>query len=110
MEAQIENWRRCSKCKREILFGTRYWICNVSTCNQKKTNFIFCSVECWDAHVPSMNHRESWAIEKLAPKNKGALSLESKDAEKKEEQTETSRATLQIQSPPAKATVIRRPG
>lgn len=27
----------------------------------------FCSVECWDAHVPTMRHRDAWAIEKRAP-------------------------------------------
>ncbi len=31
---------------------------------------MFCSVECWDAHVPLYNHRESWAIEARSPKTK----------------------------------------
>jgi histone H3/H4 len=31
---------------------------------------VFCSVECWDAHVPLYNHRESWAIESRAPRVK----------------------------------------
>jgi histone H3/H4 len=29
---------------------------------------VFCSVECWDAHVPMANHREAWAIENRSPK------------------------------------------
>ncbi len=29
---------------------------------------MFCSVECWDAHVPLYNHRESWALENRSPK------------------------------------------
>ncbi|MBC7691207.1 MAG: hypothetical protein H7222_05510 [Methylotenera sp.] len=60
-------WRPCSSCKKSIHFGTRYWVCNVSTCNRKRTGLIFCTVSCWDAHVPQMNHRESWAEEKKAP-------------------------------------------
>jgi hypothetical protein len=28
---------------------------------------VFCDVSCWDAHVPMMNHRESWAEERTAP-------------------------------------------
>jgi histone H3/H4 len=49
-----------------------YWTCNVSTCNRKRTGLVFCSVECWDAHVPLYNHRESWAIETRSPKTKEA--------------------------------------
>ena len=45
-----------------------YWTCNVSTCNRKRTGLVFCSVECWDAHVPLYNHRESWALENRSPK------------------------------------------
>lgn len=61
------TWKRCSSCKSEIEFGQVYWVCNVSTCNGKRTGFHFCSVECWDAHVPTMRHRDAWAVEKKAP-------------------------------------------
>jgi hypothetical protein len=44
----------------------------VSTCNRKRTGLVFCSVECWDAHVPLYNHRESWALENRSPKVKDA--------------------------------------
>ena len=40
----------------------------MSTCNRKRTGLVFCSVECWDAHVPLYNHRESWALENRSPK------------------------------------------
>jgi hypothetical protein len=62
-----ESWRKCSSCKKPIAFGAEYWVCNVSTCNRKRTGLIFCEVSCWDAHVPMMNHRESWAEERRAP-------------------------------------------
>ena len=61
------RWRRCSSCKKDLEFEQTYWICSVSTCNRKRTGLVFCSVECWDAHLPSMRHRESWAEERTAP-------------------------------------------
>ena len=61
------HWRRCSSCKEPIGFETPYWVCNVSTCNRKRTGLVFCSVSCWDAHVPLLRHRESWAEERRAP-------------------------------------------
>jgi hypothetical protein len=60
-------WRRCSACKKPIAFGTNYWICNVSTCNRKRTGLAFCSVSCWEVHLPTANHREAWALERVAP-------------------------------------------
>ena len=60
-------WRRCSSCKREIRFEVPYWTCSVSTCNRKGSSFVFCSVACWNAHVPTMRHRESWAEEQRSP-------------------------------------------
>ncbi len=61
------TWRRCSSCKRPIAYGEIYWVCNVSTCNRKRTGLAFCTTGCWDAHLGLVNHRESWAIEKRAP-------------------------------------------
>ena len=61
-------WRRCSACKKPIALGAVYWTCNVSTCNQKRTALCFCSVSCWEVHLPGANHREAWAVEKRAPK------------------------------------------
>lgn len=60
-------WRRCSSCKREIGFSVPYWTCSVSTCNRKGGSFVFCTVACWNAHVPTMRHRESWAEEQTSP-------------------------------------------
>ena len=60
-------WRVCSSCKAGIDYDTIYWVCNVSTCNRKRMPTYFCSVSCWEAHLPSMRHRESWAVEKRSP-------------------------------------------
>ncbi|MEL6347885.1 MAG: hypothetical protein AAFV53_32565 [Myxococcota bacterium] len=62
-----EFWKRCSSCKKAIPYRSTYWTCSVSTCNRKRTGYQFCSVDCWDAHVPMMNHREAWAEEQTAP-------------------------------------------
>ncbi len=67
MEAESSGWRRCNSCKKWIGFETLHWVCNVSTCNRKRTGLVFCTVSCWDAHLPLMNHRESWAVEKTSP-------------------------------------------
>src|SRR3954452_12349787 len=60
-------WRRCSTCKQPIGFKAGYFVCSVSTCTRKGTDFAFCSVDCWDAHLPTFRHREAWAEEKVAP-------------------------------------------
>jgi hypothetical protein len=60
-------WKRCNSCKKPIAFASGYFTCNVSTCNRKGTDFAFCSVSCWDAHVPVLRHRDAWADEQQAP-------------------------------------------
>lgn len=60
-------WRKCSNCKKPIAFATTYWVCSVSTCNRKRTGLVFCSVNCWDAHLPIMRHKEAWAEERKSP-------------------------------------------
>jgi hypothetical protein len=65
-------WRRCSSCKRPIPYRSLYWVCNVSTCNRRNTSFVFCSIDCWEVHLPTMNHRESWAEERFSPSREEA--------------------------------------
>lgn len=64
-----EVWRKCSSCKSDILTGQKYYVCSVSTCQGKATNYAFCSIPCWDAHVPVERHRpdSAGAIERKAP-------------------------------------------
>ncbi len=68
--APPNQWRRCSACKKPLVFGSKYWVCNVSTCNKKRTGLAFCTVSCWEVHLPVANHREAWAEERTAPKTK----------------------------------------
>src|SRR5688572_28493598 len=62
------TWRHCSSCRASIGFEQIYWECSVSTCARvARTGLFFCSVSCWEAHLPTMRHRESWAVEKRSP-------------------------------------------
>src|SRR5678815_5432801 len=61
------TWMRCSACKRDIKFGAAHWVCSVSTCNRRNTDYKFCSVSCWDSHVAILRHRDAWAVEARAP-------------------------------------------
>ena len=63
----MATWKRCSTCKKDIAFEATYYLCNVSTCRRKRTGMVFCSVDCWEAHLPMMRHREAWAEEEKAP-------------------------------------------
>lgn len=65
---EAERWRRCSACKTDIALGAVHWVCSVSTCNRKRTGLVFCTVDCWEVHLPTERHREAWAVEARAPK------------------------------------------
>jgi hypothetical protein len=67
METEAAKWRPCSSCKGDIDFGEIYYVCDVATCNRGSTDLRFCSIECWDVHVPVMRHRNAGAVEKRAP-------------------------------------------
>ncbi len=60
-------WRECNACKKPIIHRAKYQVCSVSTCNRKRTGMVFCSVECWEVHLPLANHRDAWAVEETAP-------------------------------------------
>ena len=60
-------WKPCASCSKPIGFGKRYYVCSVSTCKTTRFHPMFCSIGCWDAHVPVMNHRSAWAEEEHAP-------------------------------------------
>jgi hypothetical protein len=64
-----ETWKKCSSCKGDIACGQTYYVCSVSTCQGRVTNYAFCSMGCWDAHVPVERHRpeSAGAIERRAP-------------------------------------------
>jgi hypothetical protein len=61
------HFKLCTTCRKPIAFASDYYQCSVSTCNRKKTGLYFCSVPCWDAHVPVLRHRDAWAEPSRAP-------------------------------------------
>lgn len=67
MSITTEYWRNCSQCKKQLAYKAPYYECSVSTCSRKRTGYVFCSILCWEAHVPGANHRNAGAIEKRAP-------------------------------------------
>ncbi|MCP4445915.1 MAG: hypothetical protein GY811_11305 [Myxococcales bacterium] len=73
------SWKTCTSCRNDILFDATYWVCSVSTCNRKRLGLFFCSVACWDAHMPGARHREAWAVEKRA-QSEAEWSKEQEDA------------------------------
>jgi len=66
-------WKKCSTCKKPISFSQKYFICSVSTCQGLRTGYVFCSVTCFEAHLPGARHRDAGAIEKIAPTKAEAL-------------------------------------
>ena len=56
-----EFFRLCTTCKKPIAFGADYLQCSVSTCNRNKLAQFFCTLTCWDAHLPEARHRDAWA-------------------------------------------------
>ncbi|MCB0385038.1 MAG: hypothetical protein KDD43_06570, partial [Bdellovibrionales bacterium] len=50
-----------------IPYRHAYYQCNVSTCNRKRTGLVFCSVSCFEQHLPGARHRDAYAIEETSP-------------------------------------------
>jgi len=66
---ELNYFRKCSACKNEINFGAIYQKCSVSSCRKN----VYCSVTCWDVHVPVLNHKSAWAEEERAPSKQSFL-------------------------------------
>lgn len=74
---EATTWKRCSTCRGSIAYGATYYVCSVSTCNRARLTYRFCSVECWEEHLPLMRHREAWAVEEAAPTKEAWAAQES---------------------------------
>jgi len=68
MAADPNAWRVCSICRKAIGYDQVYYACGVSTCNRARTALYFCSMGCWETHLPTARHRDAWAEEKRSPK------------------------------------------
>ncbi len=54
-----EKKPRCSTCRAPIPDGADHYRCSVSSCNSGRMKLRFCSVACWEAHVPTARHRNA---------------------------------------------------
>jgi hypothetical protein len=85
-------WRQCSSCRAPISFEADYYACSVSTCNRGRTALYFCSLPCWEAHLPMMRHRDAWAESARAP---------TREAWEREQETEQQSQVASDPSAPA---------
>lgn len=92
------TFKVCSTCKKPIAFEAAYYRCSVSTCNRSRVAYYFCSVPCWDAHVPEQRHRDAWAEPAKAPSRAAYLA----ELAKEESTTGAGEAapTRRVVSPP----------
>lgn len=88
METQRNHWRLCSSCKKELAFEGAYYACSVSTCNRKRTGLTFCSLPCFEAHVPIVRHREAWAEQQRAPSRQQWLQEQAQEHAEEHEPTQ----------------------
>lgn len=89
-------FKLCSTCKKPIAFGAPYFQCSVSTCNRPRVGLFFCTLECWDAHLPMMRHREAWAEKVTAPTR---AAYEQAEAETERRETEKRERTPSVSDP-----------
>lgn len=96
--SEPNTFRRCSTCKVPIAYGVEYYKCSVSTCNRRPTALYFCSVPCWDAHVPDARHRDAWAEKEIAPDGPEPDTSETPAVRRKVVGSTVSPATPDVQS------------
>lgn len=72
MQTEANFWRKCSSCKIPIGLNSKYYVCSVSTCNGQRTGYVFCSVPCWEVHLPGARHKDAAAIEMKSPSTPAA--------------------------------------
>ena len=66
MTVASASGRVCSLCRQSLPWGTKFIMCSVSTCNSGRVRLVFCSANCWDAHLPNARHRDAWFVEEFA--------------------------------------------
>jgi histone H3/H4 len=95
-------WRHCNMCKVAIGFEAEYFICSVSTCNRKRTGLFFCSLACFEAHLPTARHRDAWAERQRSP------SVAAARAEREAEESEAASEAEGAATDPPGGTPARR--
>lgn len=67
LNTDLDHWKKCSVCKKNIGFSETYYICSVSTCGGNRTGYVFCRMQCFETHLPGARHRDAGAVEKKSP-------------------------------------------
>ncbi len=93
------HYRVCNACKGSIGFGALHYVCSVSTCTRKRTGMVFCSVACWETHVPVLRHRDAWAVEARAPSRQQWEREQSEEAAKVAPRNVNSETTMSNDTP-----------
>ena len=57
---------KCCMCGKPINEGESFYRCSVSACNSGRFKLAFCTVACWDAHLPTARHRNASHVEHVA--------------------------------------------
>lgn len=81
LNPQENHWKKCSSCKKPLGFNVKYYTCSVSTCNGQRTGYVFCSVPCFEVHLPSARHKSAAAIEMRSPAATSASQLASSSSQ-----------------------------
>jgi hypothetical protein len=102
MSTEGTAWKRCSTCKKPIGFSETWYACSVSTCNRKRIGLFFCSVECFDGHVPDARHRDAWAEKNQSPTRQEYEREQAEEAAAlaRAETREAAPATAAVRPPP----------
>ncbi len=108
MSDESTIWHHCSICKKPLAFAANYFVCSVSTCRRKRNPLYFCSLSCWEAHLPMMRHRDAWAEQERAP-TLAQWQAERATAEAKEGGTPTIPDALRVETPTAGPVVSEAP-
>jgi len=90
--SEAEYFRQCTTCKKPIAFGASYMQCSVSTCNRSKLAQFFCTLACWDAHLPEARHRDAWAEPMKAPTREAFLREQQEEHDRETRSTARERA------------------
>ena len=54
----------CATCRKLIPPGASAVRCTVASCNTGRMKLRFCSITCWEKHVPTARHRKpSYVVE-----------------------------------------------
>jgi len=65
---------------------------------------VFCTIGCWDSHVPLLRHRDAWATEKTSPTRAGWEGELAREAA-----AEAAASALNVSTPRAASAPVARP-